>query len=209
MEPDQPKVSTQSIFSNTEAWPSFSKENSSQTKSAHIIIILHGKPYPYQACKCFQVTTNDFLLYTASFIYQQISSTNKDIKVSVKTVWHCCDLEIWSRSMKVVWTSIVQQVVISCKVWQLTHLLCLRKSQRKSCCHAGESPGRPNTGSYTDSNFHVGPKQAGEGDGGYCLNEWIAVNISEPLQKYANYKLSSLWNTHRRIHVVLFGGRMT
>ena len=28
---------------------------------------------------------------------------DKNIKCSVKTVWHCCDPEIQSRSLKVVW----------------------------------------------------------------------------------------------------------
>ena len=32
------------------------------------------------------------------------NSTNKNIQFSVKTVWHCRDLEMWSMSLKVVWT---------------------------------------------------------------------------------------------------------
>ena len=47
------------------------------------------------------------------------------LKTSVKTVWHCCELDIWSRSLKVVWTGKAQWVVPSCKVWPLW---CLRKN---------------------------------------------------------------------------------
>ena len=39
-----------------------------------------------------------------------------NIKFSVETVWHCCDLEIQSRSLKVVWMGKAQWVLPSCKV---------------------------------------------------------------------------------------------
>ena len=45
-----------------------------------------------------------------------------NIKFSVVTVWHCCDIEIWSRSLKVVWTGKLQWVLTSCKIWHLSHL---------------------------------------------------------------------------------------
>ena len=50
-------------------------------------------------------------------------------KCSVKTVWHCCDIEIWSRSLEVVWTGKSQWEVPPCKLWLPSHLWCLSKSQ--------------------------------------------------------------------------------
>ena len=53
----------------------------------------------------------------------------RNTKFSAKTVWHCCDLEIWSTSLKMVWTGKAQWVVPSCKVWHLSYVWCLSKSQ--------------------------------------------------------------------------------
>ena len=44
-------------------------------------------------------------------------------------VWHSHHLEIWSRSLKVVWTGKAQWVVPSCKAWHLPYVWCLSKSQ--------------------------------------------------------------------------------
>ena len=38
------------------------------------------------------------------------------MKSSVKTIQHCWDLEIWSRSLTVLWTGKAQWVVWSCKI---------------------------------------------------------------------------------------------
>ena len=78
---------------------------------------------------------------------------------SVRPAWHCCNLEIWLQSMKVVWTGKAQWVVPSCKVWYLWHLQCPRKSQHSSFWHAGHqtrfSDGWPNTDQDRDSIFYA------------------------------------------------------
>ena len=51
---------------------------------------------------------------------------------SVKNIQYCCDLETSSRSLKVVWTGKAQSVATSCKVWLLSHLQYLSKSQGQS-----------------------------------------------------------------------------
>ena len=49
------------------------------------------------------------------------------MKFSVKSVWHCCDLQIQSMSMKVVWMGKAQGVLPSCKVCHLSYLQCQKK----------------------------------------------------------------------------------
>ena len=46
----------------------------------------------------------------------QLNRIRTCIKVSVKTVWHCCDSEVWSRSLKVVWTGKAQWVGLHTKI---------------------------------------------------------------------------------------------
>ena len=74
-----------------------------------------------------------FTIYLTSLTILQIFNLKGLVtKVSVKTVWCCCDLEIWSRSLKLVCTGKAQWVVPPCKVWHLSHLWCLIKSQSVS-----------------------------------------------------------------------------
>ena len=40
---------------------------------------------------------------------------------SVRTVQHCCDLETWPRSLKVIWAGKAQWLVPTCTIWQLPH----------------------------------------------------------------------------------------
>ena len=47
---------------------------------------------------------------------------NKNIKFSVETDCHCCDLEAQSRSLKVVWMGKPQWVLPLCKVWHLSYI---------------------------------------------------------------------------------------
>ena len=51
---------------------------------------------------------------------------DKNTTFLVKTIQHCCDLEIWSRSLKVAWigkphwvvpSCIIQRIPSSCKLW--------------------------------------------------------------------------------------------
>ena len=53
----------------------------------------------------------------------------------MQTVWHLCDHETQSRSLKVTWMGKVQGVLPSCKVCQLSYLQCARKSQCWRFCH--------------------------------------------------------------------------
>ena len=41
-------------------------------------------------------------------LYKVSTLSSKNITFSAKTVWHCCDLEIQSKSLKVVWMDIAQ-----------------------------------------------------------------------------------------------------
>ena len=66
------------------------------------------------------------IIYLTFLIILHKSDKNK--KILVKTVRHCRDHKLWSRSLKVVWTSKAQRVVPSSKVWHLSHLWCPRKS---------------------------------------------------------------------------------
>ena len=54
--------------------------------------------------------------------YKVSAQLDKNTKCSVKTVWHCCDLEVQSRSLKVVWMGRAQSVLTSRKVWHLLYL---------------------------------------------------------------------------------------
>ena len=49
--------------------------------------------------------------------YKVSISLDKNTTFLVKTVQHCCDLERWSKSLKVKWAGKAQWVVPSCKVW--------------------------------------------------------------------------------------------
>ena len=55
--------------------------------------------------------------------YKVSTFLDKHIKFSIKTVWHCCGLEIQSKSLRVVWMGTAQLVLPSCKVWHLSYLL--------------------------------------------------------------------------------------
>ena len=57
-------------------------------------------------------------------------------------IFTSCDLEVWSRSLTVVWTSKAQYVV---PVHSLTFIIIVSEiiTTLKSFCHAGQSPGRP------------------------------------------------------------------
>ena len=61
--------------------------------------------------------------------YKVSTWPGKNVEFSFETVWHCCDLEIQSWSLKVAWMGKAQQVLPSCKVWHLLYLHCLRKLQ--------------------------------------------------------------------------------
>ena len=67
----------------------------------------------------------DVINNRTKFQLHWISTT--DTKFSVKTIWHCCDIEILSRSLKVVWMNKAQYVLPSWKVWHLSYLQCPRK----------------------------------------------------------------------------------
>ena len=55
-------------------------------------------------------------------ILQSFNLLDKTTNFSAETAWHCCDLEILSRSLKVVWTGKAQWVVSSRKLWQLSYI---------------------------------------------------------------------------------------
>ena len=50
-------------------------------------------------------------------------------KIYFKTAQYCRDIEVWSRSLTVVWTDKARWVVPSCKVWHLWHTWYPKKSQ--------------------------------------------------------------------------------
>ena len=54
--------------------------------------------------------------------YKVSTLSEKNTKFSVKTVWHCCDPEIQSRSLKVVKMGKAQWVLSPCKVWHLSYI---------------------------------------------------------------------------------------
>ena len=62
-------------------------------------------------------------------ILQSFRLTGYQQKVSVKTVRHHSDLELWPRSLKDVWKGEAQWLVPSRNVWHLSHLRCLRNSK--------------------------------------------------------------------------------
>ena len=60
--------------------------------------------YPSNTCKSKMKKNHDlFMMYFT--ILQSFNFNNKHIKFSVKTVWHRCEFEIWSRLLKVVSTA--------------------------------------------------------------------------------------------------------
>ena len=60
-------------------------------------------------------------------LYKVSTKSEKNIKFSVKTVWHCCDLEIPSRSLKVVWKGKAQSVLPACK-FDIYHIYSVREN---------------------------------------------------------------------------------
>ena len=71
-----------------------------------------------------KVKTSDiFIMYlTYLTILQSFDLMEKNIKFSVKIVGNCCELEIYPRSLIMVWTGKAQWVVPYCKAWHLSHL---------------------------------------------------------------------------------------
>lgn len=77
-------------------------------------------------------------------------------KFPVKTVWHACSLDLWSRSLKLVWTGNAIWVVPSCKAGHLLHYLKKKKGFRDYCninalAAPAQSSKRPDTAHYIDS----------------------------------------------------------
>ena len=59
-----------------------------------------------------------------------LTLSDENIDLYLKNVWHCCDLKIWSKSLKVAWRSKAQRVVSLYNVWQLSHVWCLKHWQQ-------------------------------------------------------------------------------
>ena len=70
---------------------------------------------------CAKVENSGILISILDLLNNPTKFWLNQIQFSVKTVWPCCDLEIWWMSLKVVWTGKAQWVVSSCKVWHLSH----------------------------------------------------------------------------------------
>ena len=50
-------------------------------------------------------------------ILQSFPQSNKHIQFSIKAIWPGCDLEIWTRSLTMLWTCTAQWAISSCKVF--------------------------------------------------------------------------------------------
>ena len=70
----------------------------------------------------FEVMCSVVLSWSAWHKQQSYSVStylDKNIKFPVEILWHCYDLEIQSRSLKVVWMGKAQWVLPPCTVWHL------------------------------------------------------------------------------------------
>ena len=74
------------------------------------------------------------MIFLTYLMICKVSTWSDNLKMWVKIVWHCCDLEIYPRSLKAVWIGQIQRVVWSYTVWHLSHLFYPRKLQHKSFC---------------------------------------------------------------------------
>ena len=88
------------------------------TKSQHQSFYQIRKQVNQFPLICAKVNNGDTVIIYQTYLttLQSLKLTGYKHKFSVKTVQHGCDLEIWSRSLKVVWTGKAQCVVPSCKV---------------------------------------------------------------------------------------------